>query len=51
MNSRLEQYKVIEEVLKFLSKKINTEYCIIEHPDEIQRNSPACDTIATIGTK
>jgi hypothetical protein len=45
------ELKVIKEVLEFLSKTINVEYKIISFPDEDERNLPACDVIALVGTR
>jgi len=40
---------VIKEVLEFLSKTIEVGYKITGHPDEIERNLPACDALARVG--
>lgn len=43
--------KVIIEVLKYISKKINQPYKIISCPDEVNRKSPACDMLVIFGNK
>lgn len=40
---------VIKELLEFRFKTIKAD--IIEHPDEIERNSPACDALARVGLR
>ncbi len=42
---------VIKKTLEFLSRTINLSCEITEFPDEIKRNSPACDALAIMGTK
>jgi hypothetical protein len=49
--SKLHEKKVIKEVLKYISKKINQPYRIISYPDEVNRNSPACDMLVSFGDK
>ena len=49
--SKLHEKKVIKEVLKYISKKINQPYRIISYPDEVNRNSPACDMLVSFGNK
>lgn len=43
--------EVIIEVLEFLSKTINLGYKILKYPDEIERKLPACDMLATVGSR
>lgn len=45
------ELKVIKEVLGFLSKIIKVDYEIISLPDEDERNLPACDALALVGTR
>lgn len=49
--SKLHEKKVIKEVLKYISKKINQPYRIISYPDEVNRKSPACDMLVSFGNK
>lgn len=49
--SKLYEKKVIKVVLKYISKKINQPYRIISYPDEVNRNSPACDMLVSFGNK
>jgi len=49
--SKLHEKKVIKEVLKYISKKINQPYRIISYPDEVIRKSPACDMLVSFGNK
>lgn len=49
METRLNQNKVIEEVLKYLSNTIKVNYEIIQQPDIVERNKPACDALAKLG--
>lgn len=51
MEEETKQNRVIREVLEFLSNNISVDYEIIGHPDEIERNSPACDAIAIVGSR
>lgn len=43
--------EVIELVLKFIHDSTSAEWRIIENPDEVERNSPACDAIASYNSK
>lgn len=45
------ELSVIKEVLEFLSKTIKVGCKIIKHPDEIERNLPACDALAHVGDR
>jgi len=51
INKKLHEKKVILEVLKYISKKINKTYKIISYPDEVNRKSPACDMLVSFGNK
>jgi len=42
---------VIRNVLEFLSKTVNAACEITGFPDEIERNSPACDALAVVGSR
>ncbi|MBU0700436.1 hypothetical protein KKE26_03960 [bacterium] len=42
--------KIIEMVLEFLSKTTEVDYKVTEIPDEEERNLPACDAIACVGS-
>lgn len=51
MSPTLKQDEAITETLKFLSKSLNMRYEIIDYPDKRERNLPACDALAIIGSK